>query len=145
MTPKEYVRRLEAKAKRDKWADKLRSDLRACGIQAPALVEEYRFSTARRFRFDFAIPTLRVAIEVEGGVHADPGDKLDVLGGKLVRREGKKSRHTTSEGYERDCEKYNLAQLCDWWVLRFTPNQIKNGYAATCVEEAVKARKGAAS
>jgi very-short-patch-repair endonuclease len=70
-------------------------------------VEEHRFHNVRRFRFDVAILNQKVAIEYEGLV-------------------SDKSRHTTLEGYSKDCEKYNLATTCGWKVLRYTTLNYKN-------------------
>ena len=64
-------------------------------------VKELKFSSKRRFRFDYAIKFYKIAIEIEGVV-------------------SKKSRHTTITGYSRDCEKYNLAAIEGWRVLRYT-------------------------
>lgn len=64
-------------------------------------VSELRFDNVRRHRFDWAIPDLKLAIEYEG-------------------LNSKKSRHTTKKGYTGDCEKYNLAVLNGWKVLRYT-------------------------
>jgi very-short-patch-repair endonuclease len=69
---------------------------------------EYRFSAARKWRFDFAWPRHRVACEVEGGLYD-------------------RSRHTTLAGYSNDCEKYNEAALRGWRVLRATAPMIKDG------------------
>lgn len=66
-----------------------------------AFVEEYRFHKTRRWRFDFAIPERKIAIEYEG-IHS------------------KKSRHTTVTGYTKDAEKYNAAAKEGWTVLRYT-------------------------
>ena len=63
--------------------------------------KEYKFSTNRKFRFDYAIPLLKIAIEYEGVMCS-------------------KSRHTSITGYSKDCEKYNLAQIEGWKVLRYT-------------------------
>lgn len=68
---------------------------------------EYKFSETRQFRFDFAIPELKIAIEYEG-VFSD------------------KSRHTTVHGYSKDAEKYNLASSLGWKVLRYTATNYKN-------------------
>lgn len=57
---------------------------------------EYRFLTTRRWRFDFAWPTLRIAVEIEG-----------------------RGRHQTVVGFRNDCEKYNAALRLGWRVLRF--------------------------
>ena len=76
----------------------------------PEPEEEYRFHPVRRWRFDFAWPDQKVAVEIEGGVYN---------GG----------RHTRGKGFEGDCIKYNTAQLMGWTVLRFTTGQVKDGYA----------------
>lgn len=70
-------------------------------------VEELRFHSKRRFRFDWAIPEFMIAIEFEGIM-------------------SKKSRHTTVTGYSNDCIKYNLAQINGWKVLRYTVINYKN-------------------
>lgn len=62
--------------------------------------EEYKFSD-RKFKFDFCITDHMIAIEYEGIQSA-------------------KSRHTSITGYSKDCEKYNLAQILGWRVLRYT-------------------------
>ncbi len=72
--------------------------LHAMGI---AYELEYRFHDLRKFRFDIAIPDMKVGIEYEGLM-------------------SEKSRHTTIEGFTMDCIKYNLAQLNGWKVLRYT-------------------------
>lgn len=67
----------------------------------PDYVEELVFHDLRKFRFDWAIPSLKIAIEYEGVF-------------------SKKSRHTSVSGYTTDCDKYNLALLDGWKVLRYT-------------------------
>lgn len=62
---------------------------------------EYKFDDVRKFRFDYAISSLMIAIEYEG-IMSD------------------KSRHTTIGGYSKDIEKYNLAVTQGWKVLRYT-------------------------
>lgn len=66
-------------------------------------VAEYRFHGNRKWRFDYAVPAARVAVEVEGGVFT---------GG----------RHTTGAGFTADLEKYNTAESMGWHVLRITPD-----------------------
>lgn len=65
---------------------------------------EYRFHEKRRWRFDFAIPSKKIAVEIEGGVWTN-------------------GRHTRGRGYVGDMEKYNSAALLGWRILRFTPQQ----------------------
>jgi len=67
---------------------------------------EYKFLHDRRFRFDIAIPSLKIAIEFEGGVFS---------GG----------RHTRGKGYISDCKKYNLATMHGWKLLRYTTADAK--------------------
>lgn len=73
------------------------------------LVEENQFAKhlKRKYRFDYSIPELLLAVEYEG-IHSD------------------KSRHTTISGYTNDSTKYNLAALLGWTVLRYTSATIKN-------------------
>lgn len=80
--------------------------------------KEYRFHPSRKWRFDYAIPSLRMAIEVEGGVWT---------GG----------RHTSSKGFLGDMEKYNEAALLGWCLVRTTPAALLTG--ATI--ELIKRRK----
>jgi len=63
-------------------------------------VAEHKFHEERKWRFDIAIPSLKIAIEYEG----------------IMSR---KSRHTTVTGYAKDCEKYNAATIAGWRVLRY--------------------------
>lgn len=74
-------------------------------LNSPKLVTEHRFHPTRRWRFDFAHPEAKVAVEVEGG---------QWTGG----------RHTRGAGYQADCEKYNEAQMLGWVVFRLTGSQI---------------------
>lgn len=60
---------------------------------------EYRFDETRRFRLDFAIPSLKIGIEIEG-----------------LTREG--GRHQKPIGFMKDCEKYNLAAFNGWRIFR---------------------------
>jgi len=73
----------------------------------PNYVEELQFHHKRLFRFDWAIPELKIAIEYEGIF-------------------SKKSGHTTVTGYTKDCIKYNLAAIEGWKVLRYTAKNYEN-------------------
>jgi hypothetical protein len=64
-------------------------------------VSEHKFDEVRRFRFDWAILSLKIGIEFEGLI-------------------SEKSRHTTIKGYSGDCSKYNYAACSGWVVLRYT-------------------------
>lgn len=72
-------------------------------------VKEHLFMPKRRrFRFDYAIIDKKIAIEFEGL------ESIDLKGKKIL------SGHLTPVGYTKDCEKYNLAAINGWTVLRFT-------------------------
>ncbi|MCL4822059.1 MAG: hypothetical protein KJ067_23270 [Vicinamibacteria bacterium] len=97
----------------------LASQLHALGVPAPE--REYRFAKPERdWRFDFAWPSRRIAVEVEGGVWARPRTLGDGQGG----------RHNRGAGYLRDLEKYNGAALRGWVLLRYTDREIKSWTAA---------------
>lgn len=89
-------------------ADVLTAFLIAAALPLP--VPDYRFAPPRRWRFDYAWPALRLALEIEGGIWTD-------------------GRHVRGRGYERDCEKYNAAALAGWRVLRVTPRMMRDGRA----------------
>jgi hypothetical protein len=91
--------------------------IRTAGLPAP--IREHRFAPPRRWRFDFAWPGHRVALEVEGGVWT---------GG----------RHVRGRGYERDCEKYSEAALRGWRVLRVTPAMLSDGRALAMLRRALR-------
>ncbi len=85
------------------------------------VVAEHRFHPARDWRFDFAIPDRRVAIEVEGGAF---------IGG----------RHVRTDGYLRDLEKYNEAASCGWIVLRVLPSELLSARTIRLVARACRNR-----
>lgn len=76
--------------------------------RVPPWEQEYAFHGERRWRFDFAWPEQRVAVEVEGGIWSN-------------------GRHTRGSGFEDDCEKYNEAAVDGWRVLRVTSSMIDEG------------------
>ena len=87
-------------------------------------VREHAFVSDRKWRFDFAWPSLKMAVEVEGVIHY----------GTNPDGSRKTSRHQTSQGYFNDCDKYNRAALEGWTVLRYTQKHISNGSALEQIE-----------
>jgi very-short-patch-repair endonuclease len=67
------------------------------------LTREHRFHPVRRWRFDFAFPSVRLAVEVDGRGH-----------------------HQTVKGVRDDCEKMNEAVRLGWRVLRFPATDKKD-------------------
>lgn len=87
-------------------------------MKGPPLVAEHKFHPTRRWRFDFAEPARKVAVEIEGGIWN---------GG----------RHTRGSGYEKDAEKYNTATEMGWRVFRLTGGMVNGEW----VERIIKATK----
>ena len=76
----------------------------------PTYQREHRFHPMRRWRFDFAWPDHKLAVEVEGGAWT---------GG----------RHTRGSGFVADCNKYNAATVLGWRVLRVTTSHLRDEQA----------------
>jgi len=85
----------------------------------PTPESEYRFAPPRRWRFDFAYPDEKIAIEYDGGMW-------------------KNGRHNRPQGFQKDLYKLNTAQLMGWIVLRFTPKDVTSGYALRTIEAALQ-------
>lgn len=84
----------------------------ALQLKASGLVfeREYFAIKGRRFRFDFAIPSADLLIEVQGGTYAK---------GKMG--------HATGSGMARDMEKYNLATLDGWRIILLDEKMVRDG------------------
>jgi len=99
--------------------------------RVPQPVEEYRFAAMqvggpgrglrrrlaaarlRDWRFDFAWPSVKVAVECEGGIW-------------------NRGRHTRALGYTGDCEKYNAAAALGWTVIRVTSSMLARDPHSVC-------------
>jgi len=80
---------------------------RALADGLPEPEREVMFARPRRWRFDFAWPAQRVAVECDGGTYT---------GG----------RHTRGDGYRRDAEKLNAAAALGWRVFRVTADMLRD-------------------
>jgi len=105
-------------AKRTALEDRLLADIAKLGLPVPE--REYRFAAPPlpRWRFDFAYPGIKLAIECDGGTWS---------GG----------RHVRGAGYQRDAEKFNAASRLGWCVFHYTGSMIRSGYAAREIAEAL--------
>lgn len=72
-------------------------------IQLP--IPEYRFHHTRQWRFDYAWPQKKIALEIEGGVFTQ-------------------GRHSRGAGMVGDMEKYNNAAVLGWRIIRTTPSNL---------------------
>jgi hypothetical protein len=93
-------------------AERLLAELcdRITGQTGFAWAPEYRFCPSRRFAFDRAWPEAKVALEVDGGIWTQ-------------------GRHVRGAGYLKDLEKFALAFVGGWWVLRVPWKWIEDGTA----------------
>jgi hypothetical protein len=124
--PREQRERIRA-AKRDAAAQEQGQFIRyalAAGLPAPT--PEHRFHPEREWRFDWAWPEQRVALEVEGGAFA---------GG----------RHTRGAGFREDIEKYNSAAAMGWRLLRVLPEQLYDPRTIKLIHETLEAARGMGS
>lgn len=104
------------------YEDELAAQIRLAGLPEPE--RQFRFAPPRKFASDLAYPHLppgrRFLVEIEGGTWAPtPG------------------RHNHPVGFGRDLEKYNLAALLGYRLLRFTPDQVESGVALKTIEAAL--------
>lgn len=68
------------------------------------VVKELQFYPDRKWRFDYAFPSRKIAIEIDGAIWT--------LG-----------RHNRPRGYLNDMEKLNTAASMGWLVLRFSTDE----------------------
>lgn len=83
------------------------------GPDLPQPVEEYRFHVTRKWRFDFAWPDYKIAVEVDGG--------------QWLARGG---RHNT----DKDREKMNAAAEMGWRVFRYSVDML-NADGSACATQ----------
>ena len=69
------------------------------------IVREHMFHPTRKWRFDFAFPSVKLAVEIEGW-----------------------GRHQRRVGFSLDCEKYNTAESMGWRILRFPAGRVYDDY-----------------
>jgi hypothetical protein len=81
----------------------------------PEWEPEFRFHPVRKWRFDYAWPMFKVAVEIEGGIWV-------------------RGAHVRGGHFLSDAEKYNNAGLLGWRVFRFTPRQLRSGEALTLMK-----------
>jgi len=95
--------------------------IKASGLPAPEL--EHIFHDTRKWRFDYAWPDRMLALEYEGGVYT-------------------KGRHNRPRGYTGDCEKYTIAGLMGWTIIRATVDHVKSGMLLAWLEMAQDKERG---
>lgn len=85
----------------------------------PGIRKRLKDANLRDWRFDFAWPDRKIAVEVDGGVWT-------------------RGRHVRGAGFISDMEKLNAATLHGWRVVRFATNHLTDGYAVAILSELLK-------
>jgi very-short-patch-repair endonuclease len=88
-------------------------------VPMPGEKGEHRFHPVRRWRFDYAYPFHKIAIEVHGGIWTQGG-------------------HTRGSGFMEDRDKMNEAQILGWIVLEFPVTALEND-PFKCVDQIKRA------
>ena len=115
----ELVTRAVEREAREKWERMLLSHIVAAQLPEPQL--QFRFSTKRQFRLDFAWADQTLGVEVEGGIWRKGG-----------------GAHSHPSNIERDIEKHNLMAMEGWALIRVTPKMIQSGEALQLIEAYLK-------
>lgn len=76
-------------------------------LKGEKLTEELKFHPTRKWRFDFAIPSKKIAFEIDGGIWRKGG-----------------GAHSRPKNIMRDIEKSNAAQLLGWKVFRIPGHEV---------------------
>lgn len=124
MSPMVFGEAPRRRSRRSHLEDRLARYLAMEGLPAP--VREHRFAAPRRWRFDFAWPSLWLAVELEGGVFVH-------------------GRHSRGVDMTGDCDKYNVAAVLGWRVYRFTVKHFESGVVFTVVRALLRGDRGDAS
>jgi very-short-patch-repair endonuclease len=82
-----------------------------CEAHGATAVYEYKFHPSRKWRADVYLEMWGVLLEIDGGTWIN-------------------GRHTRPQGFEKDCEKQNAAELLGYHVLRFTADMVRDGRMA---------------
>lgn len=84
----------------------------------PEPTPEFCFTPPRKWRFDWAFLTAKVALEIDGGVWVQ-------------------GRHTRGSGFVKDMEKLNEAAAIGWRVLRCVPKDFESGKVIELLKRAM--------
>lgn len=86
------------------------------------VIKEHKFYEGREWRFDYAIPSNMLAIEVEGGAWSN-------------------GRHTRGSGFIKDMEKYNTATSMGWRLLRVIPDELLTSKTLELIKKTLKLKQ----
>lgn len=127
----------EKKSKNKLHEDRFEAMFKSRGLHV-GMVREFRFHPKRMWRFDFAWPAQKVALEFQGGTFGrgvvcdkctdGPGFPHKVMrtlkdGRRMQIREG--GGHSTGEAIANDADKSNAAQVLGWKVFHAADRHTK--------------------
>jgi very-short-patch-repair endonuclease len=108
------------KSERERLEEMLYRRILDAGLPEPQR-QYYWARPERMFRSDFAYPSDRILLEVQGGIWAqNPG------------------RHNRGSGYEDDLRRSNIAVLFGWRLLAFSERMITDGTAVETICKALE-------
>lgn len=87
--------------------------------------KEYQFDKRRKWRFDWAIPAMKIAVEYEG----------------LNFTSGSASGHQTIKGVSAGNEKYSEASIAGWCLILVNAISVESGLAHDLIRRAVDSRR----
>lgn len=122
-SPAEILRKEVAKQKREVLEDQFAYcwSIATDGDAKLKPQRQFQFHEKRKFRFDFAWPAVKLAVEINGGQWINGG-------------------HNRGGGMNNDCDKKRLAIEADWRVMEFTGDDISKR-PCQCVEQVLNALK----
>lgn len=106
------------------WEREYRFGAHACGGPGKGLRKRLAEAGLKDWRFDFAFPALKVAVEVEGITHFGR-----TRGGKMAL-----GRHQSATGIEGDLQKYDAAMRLGWNVYRCSQHMVRAGHAVETIK-----------
>lgn len=95
----------------------VRAFFRECGLPTP--LEEYQFHPDRKWRFDFAFPFEKVALEVDGGIWIGGG-------------------HNRGAQLKKTWEKENEANAIGWHIFKCEPKDLCSKSVVEFLKRAMK-------
>lgn len=98
---------------------------------------EVKFCPSRKWRLDFAIKPMKIAIEIEGGIYKKTTYKDKKTGAIKTHLGG---RHNTAKGFKNDMEKYNELSVSGWILIRITPDEMYSDKIISLILKSVEYR-----
>lgn len=92
------------------------TQIKMYGLPEPEL--QAMIIPGRKWRWDMAWPSKRLAVEIQGGVWT-------------------RGKHGRGSGIIADMDKLNAATLAGWRVLQFAVNHVDSGEAVATIEKAI--------